>query len=53
MEGNSLEEYFYYHERLGIHIPIINQDWNSFIRDIQQSILLRWETIRGRSRSDY
>jgi hypothetical protein len=47
MEGNSLEEYFYYHDRLGIHIPIIDEDWDSLPEDIRQCILLQWETIRG------
>jgi hypothetical protein len=47
MEGFSLEEYFYYHDRLGIHIPIIDEDWDSLPEDIRQFILLRWETIRG------
>ena len=43
-----MEEYFYYHDRLGIHTS------NHHIKigihlseDIRQSILLRWETIRG------
>jgi hypothetical protein len=42
-----LEEYFYYNDRLGIHIPIIEEEWDSLSEDIRQSILLQWETVRG------
>lgn len=42
-----LEKYFYYHDRLGIHIPIIDEEWDSLPEDIRQFILLQWETVRG------
>ena len=47
MEGNSLEEYFYHNNRLGIELPIINDEWASLSDDLQQSILLHWEKVRG------
>ncbi|WP_338472092.1 hypothetical protein R4Z10_04925 [Niallia sp. XMNu-256] len=43
-----MDKYFYYNERLGIDVPVIKEDWDSLTTDIQQSILLHWEKIRGK-----
>ena len=32
---------------LGIQVPVISEDWELLPYDIQQSILLYWENIRG------
>ena len=42
-----MEEYFSHDERLGILLPTLDQDWNHLSPDVQQSILMQWETIRG------
>ncbi len=44
---NQLDNYFYYNDRLGIQVPVISEDWELLPYDIQQSILLYWENIRG------
>jgi hypothetical protein len=41
-----MEDYFFHDKRLGILLPI-DLDWNQLSDDIQQSILMYWETIRG------
>src|SRR4051794_37236830 len=43
-----MEEYFIHNERLGIHLPALDLTWDLFPHDIQQSILMHWEQIRGR-----
>jgi hypothetical protein len=43
----NMNEYFTYIERLGIHIPILNNEWESISKTEQQAILFEWEKIRG------
>ena len=38
---------FTYNNRLGIHIPDLDREWNNYSKDEQQIILLEWEKIRG------
>lgn len=45
--GTRLDKYFHYNDRLGIQVPVINEDWDALPANIQQSILLHWETVRG------
>ena len=42
-----MEDYFIHDERLGIQLPKSNLDWNHLSDDVQQSILMQWESIRG------
>ena len=42
-----MEDYFIHDERLGIQLPKSNLDWNYLSVDVQQSILMQWESIRG------
>jgi hypothetical protein len=45
---NMVETYFYHDERLGIPIPTLPKDWKHFNEMTQHSILLQWESIRGK-----
>lgn len=40
--------YFSHDDRLGIHVPSLNKDWHEYHPKTQHSILLLWESIRGR-----
>jgi hypothetical protein len=42
-----MEEYFSQDRRLGIRVPKSDLEWNHLSADVQQSILMQWETIRG------
>ena len=42
-----MEDYFIHDERLGIQLPKSNLDWKHLSVDVQQSILMQWESIRG------
>lgn len=42
-----MEEFFYFDERLGIHIPDLELDFEDYHLDTQHSILFHWEQIRG------
>jgi gas vesicle protein len=42
-----MEEYFFHDERLGILLPKSNLEWKHLSNDVQQSILMQWETNRG------
>lgn len=42
-----MEEYFSQDKRLGIQVPKSDLEWNHLSADVQQSILMRWEAIRG------
>ncbi|MGM7702325.1 hypothetical protein ACSVDE_11420 [Pseudalkalibacillus sp. Hm43] len=35
-------------ERLGIRLPVLNESWNQYTVQTQESILSEWETIRGK-----
>ncbi|MBY0124087.1 hypothetical protein [Bacillus sp. S/N-304-OC-R1] len=41
-------EYFSLDERLGIPIPAFDREWEQYPENIQQHILFKWESIRGR-----
>lgn len=43
-----LKEYFLYDSRLGISVPSLQKDLDQYSQKSQQSILFRWERIRGR-----
>ncbi len=34
--------------RLGIKLPLLEQSWNNYTKETQESILAEWETIRGK-----
>lgn len=42
-----MEYEFIYDERLGIHVPSLNNGWEQYNDEIQSQILLDWEKIRG------
>jgi hypothetical protein len=42
-----MEEYFFQDKRLGIPLPKSDLEWNHLSADVQQSILMQWETIKG------
>ncbi|WP_449538394.1 hypothetical protein [Ferdinandcohnia sp. Marseille-Q9671] len=42
-----MSTFFSYDERLGIQLPHLNDSWEEYSDDVQQSILLEWEKIRG------
>ncbi len=42
-----METYFVHDKRLGIDIPRLEYDWDSYTEKDQSAILLRWEEIRG------
>lgn len=42
-----MQDYFIYDERLGIQLPKSNLDWKHLSVEVQQSILMQWESIRG------
>lgn len=43
-----MTEYFSHDERLGISIPSFDQEWEQYPKHIQQHILYKWESIRGK-----
>ncbi|UJF31614.1 hypothetical protein [Paenibacillus hexagrammi] len=42
-----MASYFRYDERLGIEIPDLENEWESYTSEERSQILLRWEQIRG------
>ena len=42
-----MNDLFVFNERLGISIPTLLKEWDEYESNIQQSILLHWENIRG------
>ncbi|TXK86057.1 hypothetical protein [Paenibacillus sp. N3.4] len=42
-----MSSYFHYDPRLGIEIPFLETEWESFESEVRAHILLRWEEIRG------
>jgi hypothetical protein len=42
-----MKEFFSYDDRLGIHIPNVDLEWDFYKMDTQHSIMFHWETIRG------
>lgn len=43
-----MAELFKFDDRLGIDLPMLTNEWDKYSNTMQQEILLRWETIRGR-----
>lgn len=44
----SMKIEFVYNERLGIPIPDLLEDWDSYPLSMREMMLLEWEQIRGR-----
>ncbi len=42
-----MNNYFVYNERLGIRLPLLSGTWEQYEPEVQESILLEWEKIRG------
>lgn len=42
-----MEQFFSYDSRLGIPVPKLMKEWDSFSVEIQEKILFSWEQIRG------
>ena len=42
-----MKEYFSFDDRLGIHVPDLDVDWEYYKMDTQQTILFQWEQIRS------
>jgi hypothetical protein len=52
LKQNSKEERlmkysFLYNERLGIELPVLEQEWEEYSEKDRSDLLLRWEHIRG------
>lgn len=43
-----MNEHFIQNERLGIPLPHLELDWEDYSEDTRESILLYWESIRGK-----
>ncbi|WP_078545101.1 hypothetical protein [Litchfieldia alkalitelluris] len=43
-----MEKHFKYNKRLGIPLPALVKEWESYTKEEQQKILLHWEGIRGK-----
>lgn len=41
-------KFFTFDDRLGIPIPMLENEWEHYSSHIQQCILLTWESIRGK-----
>ncbi|MGN1402605.1 MAG: hypothetical protein ACI4XL_14025 [Bacillus sp. (in: firmicutes)] len=39
---------FTYDARLGISLPVMDQDWEEYAKEEQEQILFEWEMTRGR-----
>jgi hypothetical protein len=42
-----MKHYFFSDNRLGISLPSFDSDWGELSPEIQQSILLHWEKVKG------
>ncbi|MEW9698499.1 hypothetical protein [Paenibacillus sp. SI8] len=42
-----MSTYFQYDQRLGIDIPKLESEWESYSSEVRADILFRWEQIRG------
>lgn len=42
-----MQEYFIHNPRLGISLPVFEDDWDKISEETQQKILFHWEGIRG------
>jgi hypothetical protein len=39
---------FNYNKRLGIKLPSLEEAWDQYSKNTQESVLARWEAIRGK-----
>jgi hypothetical protein len=46
-EEGQMKYSFLYNERLGIELPVLEQDWEEYSEQDRSNLLLRWEQIRG------
>ena len=42
-----MEDFFKYNQRLGILIPQLAQEFSTYPPNVQETIITRWEQIRG------
>jgi len=42
-----MNEHFTFDQRLGIYIPDLPREWDEYKKETQESILFKWEQIRG------
>lgn len=42
-----MKEYFSYDKRLGISLPDLTKEWNTYSDETQYAILFHWEKVRG------
>jgi hypothetical protein len=42
-----MRNFFHYDERLGIEIPVLENEWETFSLEARTDLLFRWEQIRG------
>ena len=42
-----MKDFFIYDKRLGLHVPHLKQEFSDYPPPVQDSILTRWEQIRG------
>ncbi|WLR50215.1 hypothetical protein LC040_13140 [Bacillus tianshenii] len=43
-----MRDYFIYDERLGIELPMLEEEWSAYTEQTQQTILSHWEKVRGK-----
>jgi len=43
-----MENVFQFDERLGIHVPALVREWEQYSVSERETILVRWEWIRGK-----
>ncbi|MNI05098.1 hypothetical protein D3C73_580420 [compost metagenome] len=42
-----MKNFFQYDERLGIELPVLEHEWESYSPEERSELLLAWEQIRG------
>jgi hypothetical protein len=43
-----MTKHFIFDDRLGIQLPHLEESWEHYSVNVQQEILITWETIRGK-----
>jgi hypothetical protein len=46
--GRIMNNIFIFDDRLGIHLPNLERDWEEYSTEEQEQILFQWEKIRGK-----
>jgi hypothetical protein len=46
-EERQMSYSFLYNERLGIELPVLEQEWEEYSEKDRSDLLFRWEQIRG------